>query len=578
MGLEKQSVAWLLAGYVGLSSACTGALDEEMGANDWMSDDREAGVMSDGGTLMPWGTGTDPGRPDIVQEDTECAPGTTVLRRLNRAELGNTLVDLFAVDVNLDPVLPDPTSGGFNTIADILVVLPDGLKRYERVFEETIDTLLADSTARATLIACEQESRDCLAETLSSALPRIWRREVGEAERVALVEQALGVFDEHGFDDALRIGLKTALMSASFIYRTELPPAQAEGAFPLGNYETANRLSYFLWSSMPDEQLFERAATAKLGDPAVLQAEVSRMLDDPRASALLDNFVTYWLQLYELDGLDKDLNDFPGWDEELRSSIRLETRLFMRAAIHEKWPINKLLTSNEAFINERLARHYGMELAGSSLDSGFYRVPRGDGLRGGLLSQASILSLTSPPTADHFAVIRRGQWVLEQLLCQPPPPPPDGVEGLMNNEAIDLSRPVKEVLSQHRSDPSCAVCHTDMDPIGFGLEVFSWTGVERQVDAHGNPVDATGQLPDGSQFNGPVELAALLAEGGRFTRCSAQNVFVYALGRVSNELNSCIVANALEGLNPEVHSLQDLIARVVTSDAFLFANVQEETL
>ena len=397
---------------------------------------------------------------------------------------------------------------------------------------------------------------------------RAWRRGVMPAD----VDRLLALVPPGAEPRAaLRLVIEALLVSPRFLFRVEADgpraagggDATAEAVRGLDGWELATRLSYFLWSSMPDERLFELAIGDRLCDPAVLRAEVARMLADARSSALGLNFAEQWLQVRELDRAVPDPARFPGFDAELRASMRAETRLFLEAIVRERRSLWEILDADFTFVDERLARHYGIEgIRGGAMR----RVALDDGRRGGILGHASVLTVTSNPT--RTSPVKRGKWLLETLLDAPPPAPPPGVGVLEDGPEAARAASLRERLAAHRAQASCAVCHDTIDPLGFGLENYDAIGGWRARD-EGFAVDAHGTLPDGGGFDGPVELKRRLVGRPEFLRGLTKSLATYALGRGIERGDQAavdaIVARLAASAKP---TFDDLVAEIVGLDAF----------
>ena len=526
------------------------------------------GVGAPVGVPAPVPVGSDPVAPPVV---AECDVGATTLRRLNRIELRNTLGSLFGVPVNIGTLLPDPGSAGFDNVAGALTVSPSLLGSYGRVYEGVVDAAWADPVARAKVITCDPSGAElaCADSILTEWLPRIWRQPVAQEEVTRLVTAIEPLFADESFDDAMKVAFKSALLSHKFIYHVkEASPGGQPTA--LNAYEVANRLSYFLWSDMPDAALLEKAAAGTLTDPSVVTAEVGRMMDDEKSNALLEGFVSQWLRIRGFDELQKDPDEFPGFTADLRQAMLQETTDFMEAALHENWPLRELLIPKELFANETLLDHYGTP----QLATANSRSPVGTSGRGGLLTQGSILSVTSPGTEEGLAVVERGLFVLERLLCSAPPPPPPNVATL-EDSPIDITQPLKQVLAEHNESAACAACHALMDPIGYALEGFDWVGRSRDVDAHGNAIDATGKFPDGRSFDGPAELAEALTQGDQFASCISEHLLTYSLGRIPAEVGHCAAREVTANWEPQL-GMRDLIERIAVNRAFLSRGTEQQ--
>ena len=368
--------------------------------------------------------------------------------------------------------------------------------------------------------------------------------------------------DEAGdsFDKSIHFALQAVLTSPHFLFRVELDPRPDEkGIHTLNEYELATRLSYFLWSSMPDDELFALAAKGELRKN--LDAQVKRMLKDPKSRALVDNFAGQWLQLRLLYSHTPNTDLFPAWDEPLRSAMIQETEQFFEHIMREDRSMLEFLDADYTFVNERLAKHYGMkDVKGDQ----FRRVELKGEQRGGLLTQASILTITSYP--DRTSPVQRGKWVLETLLGTPPPPPPPDVVPLADQK--ELKGTLRQKMEQHRVNPACASCHQRMDPIGFGLENFDAIGRWRTNDGK-DSIDPSGTLPSGKSFKGAKELKDLLKSQPKlFSRCVTDRLLTYALGRGLERYDRCAVNDIAAALEQNDFRFSVLITEIVKSDPF----------
>jgi len=373
-----------------------------------------------------------------------------------------------------------------------------------------------------------QHKPECARLIVGELARRAYREPVSEEQTAALV-RFVEMAQQHGdsFEQGIRVALEAILVSPHFLFRIESDPNPNNPAAShrVDDFELASRLSYFLWSSMPDEQLFRLAGEHKLHKADVIAAQVHRMLLDSKSVALVDNFAGQWLELRNLDSVKPDPDRFPNFDEDLRKAMREETRLFFEAVIHEDRSILDFIDGKFTFLNERLAKHYGISgVAGPE----FRRVALTGDERSGILTQASVLTVSSYPT--RTSPVLRGKWILDNLLNDPPPPPPPGIPNL-NETAIGTTASLRQQLEQHRANPACASCHRRMDPLGFGLENYDAIGHWRAQDGKFN-IDSAGTLPGGKSFATPAELKLIL-KGDRdvFARCLAEKMLTYALGR-----------------------------------------------
>jgi hypothetical protein len=405
----------------------------------------------------------------------------------------------------------------------------------------------------------------CARTVVANLAWRAWRRPVTDAEidkLTALV--SLAQKEGEPLEAGVRVALQAILVSPHFLFRIERDPDPYDpgAAHPISQIELASRLSYFLWSSTPDEELLRAAKTRVLRQPEFLRAQVKRMLMDPRSEALVDNFAGQWLQLRNLESLKPDPGKFPEFDAAMRDAMYRETRLFFEAILREDRSILEFLDARFTYVNERLARHYGIPgVSGPE----FQRVALAGGERGGLLGHASVLTISSYPT--RTSPVLRGKWVLENLLGAPPPPPPPGVPELETAE-LGLKGTLRQQMEQHRANPACAVCHAKMDAIGFGLENYDPIGRWRTHD--GNfLIDASGEIAGKAKFSGPAELRSVLsADPEAFTRCLTEKMLTYALGRGLERYDRPAVQLICRKLGNESHRFTSLIFGIVESMPF----------
>ena len=368
--------------------------------------------------------------------------------------------------------------------------------------------------------------------------------------------------------------LDAVMVSPNFIYRIEQDrPAEAgKTAVPVSDYEMASRLSYFLWSTMPDEQLLRLAAEHRLGQPAVREAQVRRMLQDERARALVENFAGQWLQFRNIDVVRPDGQRFPDFDESLRYSMRRETELFTENIVRHDGSVLDFLNADYSFLDERLARFYGVPgVTGPE----FRRVDMSATNRGGgVLSQGSILTISSYST--RTSPVLRGKWILENLLNAPPPPPPPSVPAL-DDTKVGESASLRQQMEAHRANPVCASCHSKMDPLGFGLENLNGIGAWRDKDGK-FPVDASGVLPGGQKFQGPKELKALLLQRrNAFVAGLSEKMLTYALGRGLERYDRPALQAIEAGTEAHDYKFSRLVTEVVNSLPFQMKRAREAT-
>ncbi len=390
-----------------------------------------------------------------------------------------------------------------------------------------------DTASRRKIFICyptqPSEEEACAARIVRTLARRAYRRPAEGAEVEALMALYREGRAEGGFDMGIEWAIERLLVSPAFLFRAPVDPVDTRAGAPyrIDGLELASRLSFFLWSSIPDDELLDTAERGGLHDPAVLDRQVRRMLRDPRADSLVTNFAGQWLWQRNLLIHTPDRERFTDFDDNLRQALETETRLFLESQIRDDRPVPELLTADYTFVNERLARHYGMpEVYGSH----FRRVPVEGRRLGGLLGHGSILTVTS--YAHRTSPVVRGKWLLENIFGAPPPPPPPNVPALEESGDGDAPASVRELLERHRRNPVCASCHAPMDPLGFALENFDATGRWRDLGDGGAPIDASGLMPDGTAFDGPAEFRdALAARGDLLVRTLAEKLLTYALGR-----------------------------------------------
>jgi hypothetical protein len=396
---------------------------------------------------------------------------------------------------------------------------------------------LSEGPSRRQLFVCHPAStapdETCANKILTDLARRAYRRPVTPAD----VEAPISFYKKSrqsggGFDDGIRAGVARVLSSPYFLYRIEKDPAGAPAgvAHPVSDVELASRLSFFLWSSIPDEKLLDLAAAGRLRAPGVLTEQVQRMLEDERADALVENFTGQWLQLRNLEAkVVPDLLMFPDFDDNVRKGFRKETEEFFGYILRENRSTLELMSADYTFVDERLAKHYG--IAGV-YGPRFRKVKLADPNRRGLLGQGSVLSMTS--VATRTSPVFRGKYVLSTFLNTPPTPPPPNVPTLeeSNKGVAAVPKTVREQLELHRKNPACASCHRVIDPVGFALENFDSVGKWRDTGADGAPLDTSGTLADGSKVNGPAALReAILIRPDAFATLVTERMLTYALGR-----------------------------------------------
>ena len=437
-----------------------------------------------------------------------------------------------------------------------------------------------DSPSRRRIFVCRPSSAaeelPCARRILSTLARRAYRRPVNETdirdllpfyERGRKEGVPAGAAAQAGsFDLGVQKALERLLVSSQFLFRIEREPANvaAGTAYRVSDLELASRLSFFIWSSIPDEELLDAAAAGRLKDPKVLEQQVRRMLADPRSESLVTNFAAQWLYLRDIAAKQPDEILFADFDETLRTAMQRETELFISSVFRENRSVLDLLRANYTFLNERLARHYGVPNVKGSY---FRRVTFPEGsVRGGLLGQGSVLTITSYST--RTSPVLRGKWVLENLLSAAPPPPPADVPSLKTETAPGKPLTLREAMIQHRAAPTCAGCHARMDPIGFAMENFDAVGRWRERDGQ-QPIDATGVFPEGTKFEGiPGLKKELLRQPEQFVGTVAERLLMYAIGRNLQYYDAPTVRAVMRDAEPANHTLASLVLGIVKSRPF----------
>jgi hypothetical protein len=507
-------------------------------------------------------------------------PGRFVIRRLTKVEYGHTLHDLFGVDPAVAQELPDEVSGAgyLNTLA------PIQSEQYLGIANEVLQRVLAPADQPPTEVekrlfgeapAPGAELR-AAAQTVARSLARqAYRRPPSEGE----VETLLKVYDlarenQLAYPAALRLMLKAVLVSPQFLFITPAKEiAAGQAIVPLDDYQLASRLSYLLWSTMPDAELSGLADGDKLHEPAVLQAQVKRMLADPRARALFDGFGAQWLGLGSLDTKTFDTAKFPQMTAEMRAAMYDEARLFFESIVRENRSVVGFVESDYTFLNGTLAALYGLEktVTGPAMR----KVQLTDANRGGILGMPAILATTSFP--NRTSPVKRGVWVLEEVLGEHVPPPPPNVPALEKQDKKKIENlTLRQRTELHRTNAVCANCHNILDPIGFGLENFDAIGRWREQDDTGGAIDAAGELPGGKRFTSPRELKAIIAaRADELARNLTEKLLAYALGRQLEGYDEIVVDHLMDSIAKDGYRMQTLISEVVLSYPFNNRRVQD---
>jgi hypothetical protein len=435
---------------------------------------------------------------------------------------------------------------------------------------------LGETPSRARIFTCRPagtaDETACATQILSTMMRRAYRRPVTDAD----VEDVMSFYEQGrsdgSFEDGIESAMQRILVDPEFLFRVERdPPQVAEGeAYRISDLELASRLSFFLWSSIPDDELLGLAEGGKLSDPAILDAQVKRMLADERAEALVKNFAGQWLYLRNLQKILPNPDFFPEFDANLRNSFQTESEMFFQSIISEDRSVLDLISADYTFLNERLARHYDIP---NVYGSHFRRVALNDANRKGFLGQGSILTVTSYATRTAPSI--RGKWLLENILGTPPPPPPPNVPDLALKEGDGRPMTMRQQMEQHRVNPACASCHKFMDPLGFALENFDGTGKWRTMDG-GGMIDASGVTPDGFPLNGPAGLRDyLMSRPDQFVSTLTEKLLTYALGRGVEEYDLPVIRRIVKDSKPDDYKWSSLVLAIVKSAPFQMRRPRE---
>lgn len=445
---------------------------------------------------------------------------------------------------------------------------------YDRKKNKFIDSITfvgpyapaTERPSRKLILICDPKTGTACVERIVSTLAhRAYRRPVTRAEVASLMKfVSMAKAEGQSTEQGIQLAIQAMLVSPNFLFRIEhdAKPTDAAAVHPVSETELASRLSYFLWSSMPDEELSALAEAGKLRVPGTLEAQVKRMLADPRSVALADNFAGQWLELRNLDVVKPDPQKFSSWGPELRDAMKTETRLFFDAVLRENRPLSDFLNAKYTFLNELLAKHYG--IAGVEGPE-FRRVELTTDQRGGILGQASVLTVSSYPT--RTSVVIRGKYILQNILGDPPPPPPADVPPL-DEGSVGTTASLRQQMEKHRANAVCASCHNKMDPLGFGLENYDGIGKWRTQDGK-FPVDSSGTLPNGKTFATPAQMRAELTTAlPQFANCMVEKMLTYALGRGLESYDRRTVDGISRNLAASGYPFQSMIFEIVRSLPF----------
>jgi Protein of unknown function (DUF1592)/Protein of unknown function (DUF1588)/Protein of unknown function (DUF1587)/Protein of unknown function (DUF1585)/Protein of unknown function (DUF1595) len=498
-------------------------------------------------------------------------PGRTTIRRLNRNEYNYTVRDLFGV--NFAPGRDFPSDGaggeGFDNVGDSLFIPPVLMEKYFSASRKIIESLYSDPVRLDRVLVSKPTDKitpeAAARTTLQYHATLAFRRRIEPADLESMLKLfAKNIAAGQEYAQAIRAPLQSLLVHPAFLFRIE-QDQPGKNDWPITQFELATRLSYFLWSSMPDRRLFKLADEGKLADPKVLASEVDRLLNDPRSITLARHFAGQWLGFDELrEVAEPDTKRFPTFTPSLRSAMYRESVDFFSHIIRENRPVSDLVQADYTFVNAELARHYGLPGIGGDE---MRKVPLTDPNRGGVIGHASILTVTSMPL--RTSPVKRGKWILDNLLGTPPPPPPPDAGVLPADDKSAEGLSFRKQLELHRTKASCAGCHEKIDPLGFGLENFDAIGRWRSKDANGQPVDSLATLPGDITFSSPAELKKLLAASDElFLRNFSRKLLGYSLGRPLEYFDEPVVSDLVKTLRQNQLAIRPLIQAIVASKPF----------
>ena len=500
--------------------------------------------------------------------------GRTTLRRLNRNEYNYTVRDLLGVTFRPGKNFPTDGAGGegFDNTADALFLPPVLMERYLEASNQIVDAVYDNPQLLSRYLLAVPKKGEVSPEQAAEKVirffgPLAYRRRL-EPEKdiqplVALFKKAKK--SGRSYEEAMRLPLTAILVNPKFLFRVQHDEKGEE--WDLNQFELATRLSYFLWSSMPDRQLFQLADQRKLKDPKVMRAQVKRMLADQKSKAFVRHFAGQWIGFEELvDNVEPDVDRFPEFTFSLRASMWRESVMFVEYMVKKNRPVFDLIDADYTFLNRELASHYGISGVRHQQMKKVALLAE-NRQRGGMIGMGSVLTATSLPL--RTSPVKRGKWIMETILGEVPPPPPDDAGELSGDDKSTEGLSFREQLEIHRKKPECASCHETIDPLGFGLENFDAIGRWRTHEINGNPVDSKAVIAGDIEFSGPVELKNLLLEAkDKFARNLTRKVLAYSLGRALEYYDEPVVDELLEQLQKGDYLFQNLIHAVVESDSF----------
>ena len=502
-------------------------------------------------------------------------PGPPSIRRLNRTEYDNALFDLTGLDLKLaESFAPDESSYGFDNQGEALSLSPVQIEQYHAAAKAIVNAMMEsmdqDRARYEAVFGKDSKDATVNAENARQAIKTFSTRAFRRPVQDAFVERLMAIYQlsqskQERHEVSMGHMLTAVFISPQFLIRLENNQPNIEEPYPIDDYELASRLSFFLWSRPPDQKLLDLAAGGKLSKTSVLKAQTGRMLKDPRSNALVDNFFGQWLSIREIESHQPDSKKFPDFNAELRSAMIGEIQGLLSEMIQKNQPITNLIDADYTYLNERLAKHYGIQgVHGEKLQ----RIELVDRRRGGLLTSAALLMLQADPTRTN--VPRRGNFIAGRILGSAPPPPPPDVPELEEVASDDQPRSLREMLELHRKNPECANCHVKMDPLGFALENYDAIGRWRTKDGK-FPIDPSGELSNGKILSGPIALKDhLLEQKEAFARTFIKNLMIYAFGRGLQGDDECVVREALKAAEKENYHFSAIVIEIVKSAPFRF--------
>ena len=499
--------------------------------------------------------------------------GRVTLRRLNRNEYHYTVRDLFGVNFNPSQDFPADGAGGegFDNTADALFSSPALLEKYLSAAKKVIASVYQNPGLKKRAIFARpktpKEAEATAKKVLGFHATLAYRRRVSDEDMAPLMTAfKRGIQGGHSFDDSLRAPLTALLINPRFLFRAEHNEA-GKDEWKLNDFEIATRLSYFLWSSMPDGELFRLADAGKLSDPTVLKAQTLRMIASPKSTSLARHFAGQWIGFEKMISVvDPDAKRFPTFSSDLRKAMYFESVEFFSHVLQKNRPITDLIDSDYTFANATLAKHYGLKekVSGEAMK----KVTLHNKSRGGVIGMGSVLTSTSLPL--RTSPVLRGVWILDTLLGDPAPPPPPDAGELPADDTKAEGLTFRQQLDIHRKDPKCASCHARIDPLGFSLENFDAIGRWREKDANGKPIDSTAILPGDITFTSPAELKSLLMSAKKkFATNMTRKMLAYATGRGLEYYDEAVVSKIVAKLEKDNYSTQSLVHEIVNSRPFL---------